>query len=1102
MQIKKRDNNLVAYDGSKIINVIVKSMKEGDTGVDTEIAEKIESDIYETLKKQNQIFTVEQVSDLIESKLMENGRYNTAKRFILYRERQKDSKVNIANYKYRFLTQDFLSKYKNTSEPFNSLGSFVFYRTYSRHLKDKGRRERWIETVARAVDYNCSLAPTTQKEAENLFDNMFYLRQTLSGRAMWASPVGGEANSGLSFFNCSASLINNFEDILDGFYLLLVGAGFGFRVLPEDVEKFPKIRSDIELISQNYVPKTSKRQEYTTTEHHSKEMMIVNVGDSRNAWIDGLRILFQVYTDIKYQSVQTVVFNYDNIRGVGLPIKGFGGKSSGATPYIAMIENINKILCKSKKIKTIDVVDIMNMIGMCVVSGNVRRSSEICLFDKKDQSILNAKSDLYKLVNGEWIMDKEIIHRQMSNNTILYKEKPTRPELHDHVEKMRYNGEPGLGSLSAMKKRHPDAELLNPCFTGDMKLLTTDGYVNFSELEDKFVDIVSFDGQISKGKVWCSGTKDTIKLRLSNGNIIKCTPNHVFMTVDGEECEAKDLLKKRIMPYYNSDNHIEEYVKLGFIQGDGCLTRLSSDYHKGIEVNIGENDNDVRILFENESFTTVGDRIIYLSNYNDKLKSLGFSNETLPNRIFPKLYDTFSQKEKSSFLKGCYSANGCVIKNHRVSYKVTCKQFAEELVETLLKNFKIKSYITTNKSKSVKFSNGDYVCRESYDVNIASIDDIIKFHNEIGFVHNYKKTDLVSLIKLKAPMITSITNGETEKVYDFNEPINHWGVVNGVVAHNCGEILILDNKGLCNLTSVNMLAFVNQDGSYNREDMLNAQKLSAKAGYRVTCLDLELPEWDYNQKKHRSLGCSLSGIQDFINATKISEKDLAQLFKELKDVAINESNKYALELGLNIPSLVTTIKPAGTSSQLFGESSGVHFSHSSHYIRRVRVSVNDPLLKVAEDMGLNVNNEIGQSEELGNLKTKVVDFYCKAPEGKTKYEVSAIEQLDFYKLIMEHYISHNCSITVHVRDNEWDGVEQWLWDNWDEVIAVSFISLDDSFYQLLPYESITKEEYESKKHLMDFKFTTDLISKYEKEVYEIAEDELGADCSSGACSIR
>ena len=378
MQIKKRDNNLVAYDGSKIINVIVKSMKEGDTGVDTEIAEKIESDIYETLKKQNQIFTVEQVSDLIESKLMENGRYNTAKRFILYRERQKDSKVNIANYKYRFLTQDFLSKYKNTSEPFNSLGSFVFYRTYSRHLKDKGRRERWIETVARAVDYNCSLAPTTQKEAENLFDNMFYLRQTLSGRAMWASPVGGEANSGLSFFNCSASLINNFEDILDGFYLLLVGAGFGFRVLPEDVEKFPKIRSDIELISQNYVPKTSKRQEYTTTEHHSKEMMIVNVGDSRNAWIDGLRILFQVYTDIKYQSVQTVVFNYDNIRGVGLPIKGFGGKSSGATPYIAMIENINKILCKSKKIKTIDVVDIMNMIGMCVVSGNVRRSSEIC----------------------------------------------------------------------------------------------------------------------------------------------------------------------------------------------------------------------------------------------------------------------------------------------------------------------------------------------------------------------------------------------------------------------------------------------------------------------------------------------------------------------------------------------------------------------------------------------------------------------------------------------------------------------------------------------------------------------------------------------------
>lgn len=787
IRVKKRDGQIVNYDGSKIINVIVKSMKEGESGVDLNIANNIEQSIFETLTKQNQDVSVEQLSDLIETKLMESGRYNTAKRFILYRSKRAEERKKPSHFKYKLLTEDFLSKYRKLDEPFpNTLGSFVFYRTYSRYLNELGRREKWVETVARAVDYNCTLAPTTKEEAEKLFDNMFYLRQTLSGRAMWASPVGNRLPSGLSFFNCSATKITCFEDMLDGFLLLLLGAGVGFDVNKEDMKKFPKIRQDIDLISQNYEPlPKNKRQEYTTTEHLNKNSIIVKIGDSREGWIDGLRLLFQIYTDIKYRTVNTVIFNYDSIRPYGELIKGFGGKASGAKPYIEMIEGINKILNKGQQfprtIKPIDAMDIMNLIGMCVVSGNVRRSSEICLFEKDDHEILDAKSQLYKVVNGEWKVDQEILHRQMSNNTILYREKPNREELHIHVQKMKNSGEPAFANLPAMKKRHKDANMLNPC----------------------------------------------------------------------------------------------------------------------------------------------------------------------------------------------------------------------------------------------------------------------------------------------------------------------------------GEILILDNKGLCNLTSLNMLSFVNiETGEYDKEKMLEAQKLSARAGYRVTCLDLELPEWDYNQKKHRSLGCSLSGIQDFINATNISNDELAKLFEDLRDVAVDEANKYAKELGLNPPELVTTIKPAGSSSQLFGESSGVHFSHSPYFIRRVRVSVNDPLLKVAESLGYNISNEVGQSEELGNLKTKVVDFYCKSPEGKTKKDVSAIEQLEFYKLIMKHYITHNCSITVHVRDSEWDLVEQWLWDNWEEVIAISFIGYDDSFYQLLPYEEITKDEFEKHESLTKNKFTADLISEYEKVFFEVSDDELEADCSSGACSIR
>ena len=103
---------------------------------------------------------------------------------------------------------------------------------------------------------------------------------------------------------------------------------------------------------------------------------------------------------------------------------------------------------------------------------------------------------------------------------------------------------------------------------------------------------------------------------------------------------------------------------------------------------------------------------------------------------------------------------------------------------------------------------------------------------------------------------------------------------------------------------------------------------------------------------------------------------------------------------------------------------------------------------------------------------------------------------------MKHYITHNCSITVHVRDNEWDLVEQWLWDNWDEVIAISFIGYDDSFYQLLPYEEITEEEYVKHEHLTHNQFTADMIAEYEQVYYEMDDDELDSECDSGGCAVR
>ena len=195
--------------------------------------------------------------------------------------------------------------------------------------------------------------------------------------------------------------------------------------------------------------------------------------------------------------------------------------------------------------------------------------------------------------------------------------------------------------------------------------------------------------------------------------------------------------------------------------------------------------------------------------------------------------------------------------------------------------------------------------------------------------------------------------------------------------------------------------------------------------------------------------------------------------------------------------IVTTLKPEGTLSLLPTVSSGVHYSHSPYYIRRVRISAADPLCRVCEDLGYPVLPEVGQDPL--NPVTKVVEFPVKAPAGRVKADVSAIEQLENYKMFMTHYVDHNCSITIHVRDNEWDDVEQWVWDNWDDVVALSFLSYDDSFYELMPYEEISQDEYERRKEKMKA-FNPSLLSRYEHEETEL--DIGDSECVGGVCPVR
>src|SRR5690625_2311959 len=329
----------------------------------------------------------------------------------------------------------------------------------------------------------------------------------------------------------------------------------------------------------------------------------------------------------------------------------------------------------------------------------------------------------------------------------------------------------------------------------------------------------------------------------------------------------------------------------------------------------------------------------------------------------------------------------------------------------------------------------------------------------------------------------------------------------------CVEI-ILDSYGVCNLTTVNLVQFVkeiNNENFIDVEGLLEAQRRSARAGLRMTLVELELPHWDAVQQRDRLLGTSLTGVKDAFALIDYTEQEEAELLEMLGEAAREEADRYAKELRVNAPLLVTTVKPEGTISQVAGGvSSGLHWSHSPYYIRRIRINASDPLAKAVIDMGWKVHAEVGtegladmeslaKPEIIEKARTLVIDFPVASGADKTKDDVSVPEQFDTYFRFQRNYTEHNSSNTIHVRPDEWIDAESIVYENWDDFVGVSFLAHDGGSYMLAPYEAISKEEYER---------MSDGLTKLDSKVleqYETGQDsDLGGmdGCEGGVCSVR
>ncbi|MDZ7834043.1 MAG: hypothetical protein U5K84_00510 [Alkalibacterium sp.] len=331
----------------------------------------------------------------------------------------------------------------------------------------------------------------------------------------------------------------------------------------------------------------------------------------------------------------------------------------------------------------------------------------------------------------------------------------------------------------------------------------------------------------------------------------------------------------------------------------------------------------------------------------------------------------------------------------------------------------------------------------------------------------------------------------------------------------CGEI-ILDSKGVCNLTTINVKAFVqeNEDGtrSLDIDGLKRAQELSARIGLRMTLTPLEIDSWNEIQQRDRLIGTSVTGWKDALALVDASEEDEVKWMNELRDASRHAADEYAKTLRVNAPLLATTVKPEGTLSQVAGGvSPGVHMSHSPYYIRRVRINATDPLVKVAKELGWKIHAEIGtnnvydqnelaKEEIIALARTVVIDFPVASGSKRTKEDTSVDEQFDTYFRFQKEYVEHNASNTIDVKPGEWAQAEQRVWDGWNDFVGVSFLSHDGGTYTLAPYEACSREAYEELKASMR-PFDAGLLHAFEKSETE-ADLETMESCSSGVCPIR
>lgn len=414
------------------------------------------------------------------------------------------------------------------------IGQYVFLSKYSKFNRSTGRKETWQEAVRRVLDmhlayYSRRLDPKEITYLKNYMTlaGAAYMEKRILG-AQRALQYGGELllEKHPRMYNCAGTYADRVEVFKELTYLLLCGAGTGYSVQRRHVEKLP--------IAAGF---------------NMSERKKVVIPDTIEGWAEAVDAMMRSF----FFGYGVPDYDYSLIRPKGAYIRG-GFRAPGHRPLKGALDKIFSVLrgIRGRRLTPFEVHHVMCICANAVVSGGVRRSAMISLFDADDAEMANCKT-------GNWMETMPELCR-CNNSAVILPDTPK--EQFDRIfESVKAYGEPGFVFLES-----PDF-MLNPCFTGDTLVAVADGRnaVSIEKLAQNGLEFPVYSGkwvkkaghyskkwkaEIKMAKAFKTGRREVVEVRLSDGSLFRCTPEHRLALPDGTYLEAFKCVGKEVQPFF------------------------------------------------------------------------------------------------------------------------------------------------------------------------------------------------------------------------------------------------------------------------------------------------------------------------------------------------------------------------------------------------------------------------------------------------------------------------------------------------------------------------------------------------------------------------